>query len=534
MKIWLAILIGSAASVALLWFTSVPLGVPGEWVWNRVDAEPDSVWNLIGAAVASGLLTFFVLAGWRRFESSPVASIARFEICVWLVSLAALSFAWIWIVQETSPIVNRLGKAAFVLYYPSSSGYYTRARYDQPNPADLLSGYEKLMREGDVLHTGTHPPGLFLVFHGLIAACRSSDWLSAALDATQPPSFQEGCEVIAINSARSRLPRPFTPLDRRVLWLATILSMLAASLTVIPLYGLLRRTIGISNAWVCASLWSAMPAVAMFVPKSDAAFPLIAVTLLWLWLSAWDRRSPFLGLIAGLVTWCGLVCSLAFLPVVLAAGILTLGWAIVQKILPPATGAQDISESCRVEVGAGHLLCIVAAVVGFAVPTIVLWAMAKVNLLAVWLHNYQNHAGFYDQYPRTYWKWLLVNPIELSYAAGWPLVALAILSFAQTISRVCRNLKQAVGQNSVRVVTTIVFVWGLLWLTGKNSGEAARLWIVFLPWLIWMASFSIERTQTIGSGRAVRIGQIVALVFVQFTICSLTVARVSGFHFESG
>ena len=34
-KIWLAIVFGSALSVAVLWCTSLPLGIPGEWTWER-------------------------------------------------------------------------------------------------------------------------------------------------------------------------------------------------------------------------------------------------------------------------------------------------------------------------------------------------------------------------------------------------------------------------------------------------------------------------------------------------------------------
>jgi hypothetical protein len=32
--------------------------------------------------------------------------------------------------------------------------------------------------------------------------------------------------------------------------------------------------------------------------------------------------------------------------------------------------------------------------------------------------------------------------------------------------------------------TAGLIVLGILWISGKNMGEAARLWIVFLPWLL--------------------------------------------------
>jgi len=47
------------------------------------------------------------------------------------------------------------------------------------------------------------------------------------------------------------------------------------------------------------------------------------------------------------------------------------------------------------------------------------------------------HAGFYRHYARTYWKWLLVNPVELSYSAGWPVAILAFI----VCWRLCREMR---------------------------------------------------------------------------------------------
>ena len=493
MKIWLAILLGSIISVAIIWFPALPLGIPGEWTWERTTSEPDLYWNLASGVVAAALFIAFVLQGRRRFENFADSMSHRFEVAVWLIVLVAFSFAWLWIVQEISPTRNRLGKAAFVLYYPSSSGYFTRARYDDPQAVEFLGKYEALMQEGDVLHTGTHPPGLFLVFHGLIGMCESIPGLSSFLDASQPASFRESCDIIASNAVRSRHPRPLLPLDRRVLWLATLLVLAAASLTVIPLFAVLRQGTSLPNAWICAALWPTLPAVAIFVPKSDVVFALIGMSLLWIWLVAWNRRSILLALLAGAVTWCGLMCSLAFIPVLMVAGLMTLG-SLWWKPLSPAKGiaVSDQPDRSTTTMGFRHAFCVVAGLVGFAIPTYAFWTFAHVNLLRVWWWNYHNHAGFYRQYSRVYWKWLLINPIELMLAAGWPVALLAALACVAVLKRGIQDAAAFSRRPHMVVVGSVVFVWGLLWLTGKNSGEAARLWILFLPWLIWIFSGSLE------------------------------------------
>src|SRR4029077_14509476 len=71
------------------------------------------------------------------------------------------------------------------------------------------------------------------------------------------------------------------------------------------------------------------------------------------------------------------------------------------------------------------------AVAGFSIPTLAAWFLLKINLAAVWWLNLNNHAGFYRQYPRTYWKWLLVNPVEFAVAAGVPLAVLAMWSIVR-------------------------------------------------------------------------------------------------------
>ena len=532
---WLAILLGSTISVVLLWCFALPLGISGEWVWQRTGIEPDAAWNLLGGAIAASLYIGYVVFCRSRFEQPASSTKRTWEITASLLGLVVLAFGWLWSVQEISPVESRLGKAAFVLYYPSSSGYFTRARYDQPNASELLATYEGLMGQGDVLHTGTHPPGLFLVFHGLIAFCSEHPVISSLMDSTQPLSFLEACDVIAKNSLRLRKPTVVLPLDRQVIWLATLLVMWSASLTIIPLFLLLRRTCTLPVAWTGAALWPAMPAVAIFVPKSDVVFPLIAVTVLWLWITAWDRRSLLIGMLSGLIAWCGLICSLAFLPVFLATGLLTLGTDLARKWFDTKvdSGGNVVNERTAA-IGIRHWLCIAAAGFGFAIPTIALGCFAHVNLLNVWWMNYRNHANFYHEYSRTYWKWLLLNPIELSFSAGWPIAMMALIACCHVIRRAKSRSGTTPSASSISIVSTIVFVWGLLWLTGKNSGEAARLWIIFLPWLIWLTGIELSEHESVVSDSRLRQRQILVLLIAQFIVCMLTVTRVSGFHFDGG
>jgi methylthioxylose transferase len=173
------------------------------------------------------------------------------------------------------------------------------------------------------------------------------------------------------------------------------------------------------------------------------------------------------------------------------------------------------------------------ATAGLLVPVGILWLVWDVNLLNVWAWNYRNHAGFYEAYPRTYWKWLLVNPLELTLAAGVPLVVLVVASYRRAIASA-----PAWTARSLAPYWGCALVWGVLWLSGKNSGEAARLWLVITPWLVWLTAAAFERPAAPVSESPLRepLGTRawLAILALQLLACVATVTRVYGFHHGIG
>jgi hypothetical protein len=151
------------------------------------------------------------------------------------------------------------------------------------------------------------------------------------------------------------------------------------------------------------------------------------------------------------------------------------------------------------------------------------------NLPSVWAQNVTNHAAFYDHFTRTYWKWLLANPLEAALAAGAPLALAAV--FGGVRSR---------ATHLFPLVAATALVWGLLWISGKNSGEAARLWLLFQPWLVVAASLALRDQRAVGFSPAERAAQSypaaktraawLALLTLQAIACIATVTRVDGFE----
>ncbi|MBT5019369.1 MAG: hypothetical protein HON04_11570, partial [Planctomicrobium sp.] len=75
-----------------------------------------------------------------------------------------------------------------------------------------------------------------------------------------------------------------------------------------------------------------------------------------------------------------------------------------------------------------------------------------------------------------------------------------------------------------------LLIWSILWISGKNMGEAARLWIFLMPYAVLVASFSIETLMQSKSKLVSRYIP-VAVLAVQAVVCFLTAIQIDGFGF---
>ena len=102
------------------------------------------------------------------------------------------------------------------------------------------------------------------------------------------------------------------------------------------------------------------------------------------------------------------------------------------------------------------------------------------NPVTVWIWNLKNHARFYVEYPRTYLAWLVINPIELAIAMGLPAAVWCVLGLIRP-------------RSAPRVAWITLGVLVVMNLVGRNMGEVARLWMLFLPPLLPAAGAGLDR-----------------------------------------
>ena len=502
-------LAGLALTLLLLIPPSLPLGIPGEWVWPRLAAPADLIeWLERGLSpLAAGLLVFGVAAWGDR----KVVSCSR---PVWyglLSVLAATAICWQLAILSAAPSPQSDLRLFWVNYDPWATGYFLDAVNDKRSPAEFLSAYETVVAAGDVLHKGTHPPGLPLLNRLLLSGTRAAPRFSAAL-----VRLADGAAMSAFRmlERQARLARPLTDPELAVLILlaGAALGCIAAIPVLIAVFvGHFQPR---NVAWRAAVLSMSIPSVGVFLPRSDvyyAAFSLLLLLLIARGLkSAGWKRACLWGCFSGLWAFICMQTSLAHLPVLVAAMLWTL-LSLRRGLQTSASGA----ALCWL----GFCCMFALLVLGFGFST-------GCRPWVVWQQNLSNHAGFYGQYPRTWWKWLLVNPLELGLAAGLPVVFLAVRATANAVWQISSKKS---GSMWSALTLALATTWLLLLFSGKNQGEAARLWTLFTPWAVLSAATLLtglpefskypERTGT---------GWLLLLVCQQL-VCVITVGRVSGY-----
>ncbi len=497
-------------SLGILWSAEFTLGVPEEWVWDRIDYSHNQSFDALGwllAIIVGGLCVLFFWLGARR-----LVSCSKFESACWLSGCLMGTFCWQWAVLETMPVPFGASRIPFVLYYPRSSGYYFEARYEIDSIHEFLSNYESKMNEGDVLHVGTHPPGLFLFHYGILQFCQSNPKVSEFLISTQPQSVQIGFAQLADNTMGTAAS--LLPADHAAIWLAALLTQFMGIATVIPLYHLARLKYSRTTSWQAVAFWTFVPAVIVFLPKSDLLYPFIGATVLYLWIKGLTSNLLRYALLAGLAIFIGMCLSLAMLPTIALVGLFTIWNAFC-----------DVSQGGKTAVRSATTRYILTAAAAFILAVVVVSTVFDINLIRVWVSNLQNHARFYEEYDRTFWKWLVINPLEFAIASGVPLTLIALFAVQGSIQDRKRRFHPP-------HIWCCLAIGTLLWISGKNMGEAARLWINFIPWLVWMSApfFLIDENSAQNHDRIARPATwILALVF-QLAACLGTATCIDGFH----
>ena len=450
------LVLGIAATLTVGFVVAVnagdlPTGVQGEWTWPRIWKTPNVTGLTTAVAVAIGYAAF-VVRGWAKL-SEPVRD--RRRETIWVPGLAIAAVVVQVGLAIGAPPPYDLTRAVVVPFSRVATGYFEVARDEAgDDPWKFFATYPEWLARQGADHLGTHPPGFIATYRVLLSLMERNEGLAGLVVALTPPSMTEGFRKVEAAQGG-----PVSRADRAAVATAAFLALLAAAGSVVPVYILARASLPPAAAWVSAAAWPLAPSLNLFQPLLDTSFPLIAATALAF--AAWSTRPPggvpdgrrWIGLAtaSGAVMGFGMMFSLAFLPVGLIVALLVM--------TSPATPWHR------------RVATILWIGVGFGLIVAASWATTGADPFAIWWWNLKHNARFNEGGQRSYLNWLLVNLLDLAISSGLPAFAWFVVG--------CLGLRRA-----PRVVWCGLAVILLLDLSGRNLGEVARLWMLFLPALL--------------------------------------------------
>lgn len=505
--------------------SELPLGVPGEWTWTRLPFPAD-IAELLDRLVPP-LVWGAILAGGSEWISRRIHRFGNGRRLVCLVVLCVGMMGWLTTVLRTASTPHRELRPLWVLYDRSMTGYFLNAVEDRRETSEILQTYEATLLEGDVLHQGTHPPGLLLLNRGALqlaasfpAAC---DTLQTLLPTSSPALFRD-------LEWQARIAPRLSETQFSALAAMSAISLLLTCCLPAVIYAAARQFGTAENAWQSAVLSTTIPAIGVFQPRSDTVYATSCGLILLLLLRTLHAQRLaariFWGGVGGLTVFCCLLVSLAHIPVLVAI----VAYSISLLLLHRRTSRSADPDSARLTTAAivtsGGIVLL-----SFLGAVVVSSAICGCSFVAIWKQNLINHAGFYDQFSRTWISWFLVNPIELGVATGLAVMLLVPLALRCQLNSLLQSFRRGEAadfnrQHQALLSLCLAATWLLLHCSGKNMGEAARLWIFLTPW--WMLILATPCSDSPSAPSIARVGGRTLLIS-QLAAGILTTGLISGY-----
>jgi hypothetical protein len=427
----------------------LPLGIPGEWVWGHSSLPA----NLLPALLAGLLLLAFVLwlarLNWANLPGSKRAiNLALLVLLVFVLQISLIN-------AVGAPWIS-LGS---IIISPNATTYFSLS-LEIKDVRTWVASYPDLM-SALPYHARTHPPGLTLFFYGV------RKLLAPIVSSTAQPfaDWAQGYRVFGLGPTAG---------DATAAFASALLIALLGALSLVPIYLLCRELMLDRAALFAALLVGTLPSLLLLSASPDLILLFLASTTLWLSYLAWKYARPLPAFLAGLVL--ALSAFLSF-------GLLAVGLWLALLAFVGALRRPDRPAVVRT-----FAKLLLAGLAGFALVHLALYLLWDYHPLAVARQAFSAHRDVtVAEQARTYWKWVLMNPVECAVFAGLPLVLAALWAIP-----VLRRDPELRCLNTFLLATAVTFA--LLDLSGTVRGEVGRIWL-FLFWPLAMAAApALERS----------------------------------------
>lgn len=474
----------------------LPFGVPSEWV-TEYAREPQLLpaWRsllITGCIVGLCAWALRYTGGRRRLSVLFVALLTLLSFVAHVVVACAGEFGF----AEFVPAVR----------WDRAMGPYYKEGLRIRSATDYMATLKTRIR-GGYQHSNTHPPGPGLLFYASIQLVRDHPSLADRLIGAAGALAPSGRHVFPPTDSPSERVRKGSAL------LIGLVLCLAAALAVIPTYWLGGRLSGHTGGVLCAGLTSLLPSAMLFNPGVDQLMVVLSVLLCaaaYVCISSSSRRAIPAAALLGTVLYLAFFFSLAFLVNVALCGLCA--------IVAAALSTRAWRDRCQSFALAGAV-----AAATFLLLSLLFWLFFRYDTLGALWAVYRQNDAFNVHSKRTYWKWLLANPVQGFVFSGCPLSTLFCFGLAADLRRIASRTLKAVPYSAC-----FAAILALLWLTGKNLGEVERLWVFLMPLAAIAGATSLRATLSRHTAACLLAFQ--ALQLIIFRACFDVYATAGYFH----
>ncbi len=439
---------------ALPWLRGDVPWIPeaGRWVWDYGALR--WAWAI---ACAAGVAVY-AWGALRLLRATADASVYPVRLVLWAYGGAVL-LPLLVLALQSAPLFVLFTRAVS----PITGGYaYAAVMAAETDDAfvnwpDFVAGYREARNVHPPSGAALSPPGLVMIYRAA----------GTLFEQVPPVAEQVGSAVRPLQCQNLDL-MTWDDSALAATWLQIFMPFWAG-LALLPLYRLGVLVFDAASARLAVALWPLVPGLAIFQPRFNVFYALLAaLMLLLLWRGIVGRRLAWIALSGGVLS-AGLFFNLSLVPLGLLAGLTLTGYR--------ARVTQDLRR-------------LVAELLVFGMGCASVW-------LAYWGASGQAPWGLvefllgqhYDLY-RPYWPWLVLHPYDMFLFVGVPVALLALWRITRL--RVLWGHAADASRGDVLALAAAITLVVLV-LSGTARGETGRVWLFFAPVWVLLAASVLQR-----------------------------------------
>jgi hypothetical protein len=451
-KIKLFTIIGLVLSVlffALVAFTSIPLGIPDDWVWTRITEFPGfPVYELIA------IVLFLAIAIFCAFKIDfQLSKLPNKLVYVFLIIVMSMMFDYYVLLSGRAGVSEHI----FAVIDPYTSGYLMVAG-EIKEPGKYFSDFDKVLEKDayDSNHIDVHPFGNIAFCYAVLEWCRKSPIPSWLIEKLLPDNimadvraagkngvFHGVTQSDAVYTAAAVIVLIFLAMNfiSRIMLVAALLIMTKGNF----------RNLGLNTVLLGFSI----PALILFLGQHDVMMfflGAICTLLLTLAIKCEWKKFPVFAVLTGVMLGIGVIHTLAFSMFIFAA---------VLTIL-----------CCR-RLSGRYLK--IGALIGGGLSVVALCILCGIDIIKICLLASRNNSRFFADSGRC-WYWLPFNLLDFIIFLSPFLAILPLLLLPKF--KMLKRFKFAPAQALALSCVVTIFI---LLVSPFSRGEMGRLLLFLMP-----------------------------------------------------